>query len=108
MSTLGSMGDLMRTPAQTAARRILNIGNMRISPASDSRICWGILGFVYFNAPQSSSTDLFWKFVHITCPLWDLPGGLLSTILPPFLNAGIYGLAALTIGKLITSLKTRH
>jgi hypothetical protein len=56
----------------------------------------GGLGFVSFTAPQSIWTDLFWKAVHITCPLWDVPG----TLLTPFLNAGLYGLIAFLIGKL--------
>jgi hypothetical protein len=63
-------------------------------------ILWGVVGFVYFTAPQSRSTDLFWTVVHVTCPFWDLAGGIVSTILTPFLNAGLYGVIAFSFAKL--------
>jgi hypothetical protein len=59
-------------------------------------IIWGAMGFAFFTLPQSAWADLFWTAVHITCPLWDLPGILLT----PFLNAGLYGLIAFAIGNL--------
>jgi hypothetical protein len=69
-------------------------------------ILWGIVGFVYFTAPQSRSTDLFWTAVHVTCPFWDLPGGIVSTILTPVLNAGLYGVIAFGSAKLKDALRT--
>lgn len=65
---------------------------------------WGILSFAYFTAPQSRWTDLFWRAVHVTCPLWDLQ---VPTVLTPFLNAGLYGLIVFGLGKLrVTSRDT--
>lgn len=70
-------------------------------------ILWGIMGFVYFTAPQSQSTNLFWTAVHVTCPFWDLQSGITSTIVTTFLNAGLYGLIGFGFAKLRASLRAR-
>jgi hypothetical protein len=33
-------------------------------------IFWGVLGFIFFSAPESRWTDLFRNLVYITCPPW--------------------------------------
>jgi hypothetical protein len=68
-------------------------------------IFWGVLGFIYFTAPQSRSTDLFWTVVHITCPFWDLASGGVSAILVALLNAGLYGLIVFGFAKLKAALR---
>jgi hypothetical protein len=36
-------------------------------------IFWGVVSFIFFNAPESHWTDLYWNVVHVTCPAWLLP-----------------------------------
>jgi hypothetical protein len=53
-------------------------------------IFWGGAGFVLFNAPQSTLTDMFWYAVYVTCPSWLLPENSASWILTPTLNGLTY------------------
>jgi len=56
-------------------------------------IFWSVLAFIYFSAPESAWTDLFWDAVYISCPPWLLPENSLSWFLTPVLNAGLYAVA---------------
>src|SRR5579862_29791 len=54
-------------------------------------VLWGVAGFVFFTAPQSVWTDIFWYAVYVTCPSWLLPENSASWILTPTLNGLTYG-----------------
>ena len=71
---------------------------------------WGVLGFIFFNAPQSSWTDLFWALVYITCPPWLLPETSLAPgwVVAPILNACLYGLIAMVIVHIRRTTQTRN
>ena len=64
-------------------------------------IFWGVLGFLYFSAPNSAWTDAFWVAVYISCPPWVLPENSYSAVLTPLLNAALYGAVcyAVILGK---------
>ena len=68
-------------------------------------IFWGVMAFVFFTAPESRWTDLFWYSVYVTCPPWLLPEN--SWLLTPLANAALYGLVAFLISVGIRALKKR-
>jgi hypothetical protein len=70
-------------------------------------IFWGILGFILFNARQSTWTDLFWNLVYITCPPWLLPENDWSMVVTPLANAALYGIAAFFISIAIRVVSKR-
>jgi hypothetical protein len=55
-------------------------------------VFWTVVGFLFFTARESIWTNLYWKAVHGTCPLWVLnfPDGI-DVIAQPLLNAMVYG-----------------
>jgi hypothetical protein len=74
-------------------------------------VFWGIMGFIYFNAPQSKWTDLYWNIVYITCPPWLLPEApyaWLSSLETPIANAILYGLIAFIISVAINRFGKRR
>lgn len=60
-------------------------------------VFWGIVGFIFFAAPQSVWTDIYWYAVYVTCPPWLLPETRLSWLVTPLLNAGLYAGLALAV-----------
>jgi hypothetical protein len=71
-------------------------------------IFWGVMAFIFFTAPQSRWTDLFWYSVYVTCPPWRLPENSWSMWITPIANALLYGLAALLISIGMRALKKRR
>ena len=70
-------------------------------------VFWGVLGFIFFNAPESRWTDLFWVLVYIACPPWLLPETSISWAGTPLLNACLYGALALVIVRIGRTMQTR-
>ena len=67
-------------------------------------VLWGVLGFVFFNAPESRWTDLFWFLAHTTCPFLLLPEtsiGWVDWLDAPILNACLYGSIGLVIARIL-------
>jgi len=71
-------------------------------------IFWGALAFIYFSAPESVWTDLFWDAVYISCPPWLLPENSLSWFLTPVLNAGLYAVAGYVFFRTKHTVRNRN
>ena len=54
-------------------------------------VCWGVASFIFFSARESAWTNFYWGAVYLTCPFWLLPSNTATTVMMPFLNAGLYG-----------------
>ena len=68
---------------------------------------WGVVSFVFFNAPESYWTDLYWIVVYITCPAWLLPESKWSMLITPLANAVLYGLIASLISIALRGLSKK-
>ncbi len=70
-------------------------------------VFWGVLSFIFFNAPNSWWTDAYWYLVYITCPSWLVPETSASWLITPILNACLYGSVALIIVGIWRGLRAR-
>jgi hypothetical protein len=70
-------------------------------------IFWGVTSFIFFSAPNSRWTDLYWNLVYITCPPWLLPENQWSMWITPIANAVLYGLVAFLISIGIRAVSKR-
>jgi hypothetical protein len=57
---------------------------------------WGILGMLFFNAPEGWFSRAFWRAVYVTCPFWII-GGEKALVLMPLFNGLMYAALALLI-----------
>jgi hypothetical protein len=60
-------------------------------------IFWGLVGFILFNAKESTWTNIYWYSVYITCPPWLILENSWSLFLTPFLNGVLYAGVALLV-----------
>jgi hypothetical protein len=63
-------------------------------------IFWGILGFIFFNARESTWTDIYWYAVYISCPPWLLSETRISWLITPLLNGVLYAGVVLLISRI--------
>jgi hypothetical protein len=70
-------------------------------------IFWGVVSFIFFNAPESHWTDLYWNIIYVTCPAWLLPESKWSMLITPLANAVLYGLIAFLISIALRGLSKR-
>jgi len=59
-------------------------------------ICWGVLGLLTLEVPQSPAAAMLWLTIQVTCPPWQIPqtwtlGAFVATM---GLNAALYAVAA--------------
>ena len=69
-------------------------------------IVWGGLEFVFFDAPESFLTKMFFFIAYATCPPWFI-SGFWGDIGSPFLNAALYGCLGYALSKGFPSFRGR-
>lgn len=80
-------------PVEPIAKRIL----IWMAIGAFVPIFWGVVSFIFFNAPESHWTDLYWNVVYVTRPAWLLPESKWSMLITSLANAVLYSLIAFLI-----------
>jgi len=76
--------------------RVQQVGIVGFFVGAFVPLFWGVLAFIFFNAPEGWFSRAFWNAVYFTCPFWTMEGEK-ALVLMPLLNGFVYAAIAVFI-----------